>query len=91
MMFIRFKAFILRVPLLRRAAVATRDWAARIARGLAGQHRMAQFDSSERQAMELEIYRLRSSLHRAIASAERERKRRQALEKQHPSITIDHT
>ncbi|MCB1468276.1 MAG: hypothetical protein M9944_02120 [Rhizobiaceae bacterium] len=69
------KGLALRSPLLRAVVVRTRDKAAVVAARLAGERRMAEAAHGRIEFMELEIYRLRSDLNRAVAQAQRERDR----------------
>ena len=69
------KGLALRSPLLRAVVGRTRDKAATVAARLAGERRMGEAAHGKIELMELEIYRLRSELNRAVAQAQRERDR----------------
>lgn len=69
------KGIALRSPLLRAVIGKARDRAASVAARLAGERRMSEAAHGRIELMELEIYRLRSDLNRAVAQAQRERDR----------------
>ena len=71
----RAKGLILRSPLLRAAVSRLRDRAAAVAARLAGERRMNEAMHGRVELMELEIYRLRSDLNRAVGQEARGRER----------------
>ncbi len=69
------KGLVLRSPVLRAAVSKLRDRAAVVAARVAGERRMNEAAHGRVELMELEIYRLRSDLNRAVSQAARERDR----------------